>query len=379
MNNYHKIIFLFFIISFISCNKSIETSDANIPIESININPLKSKKITVSSIFDSITYIPIGNKKDEPLLKEITKLEIFKFHIYILDKQLNNLYIYDINGNFIKKIGNIGQGPGEFIKISDFAINAISNEVIILDRTGRKILIYNLNGDFKYTNKINIMAQQLAVSNNQYISYTSGSDYFTKSKNSLGYNLFILNKDCSIQSKLFKYNKDLDNIINSKALDVNIDDNIVSFNYAIYDTIYLIKGGEIIKKINIDFNKSKLPINKINSENFKYYTNKTGYSRLSKVFYSHDYLFINYIYNNKIHFAIHRKNDKSLINSSFLENDIDSTSFSLAMPLKISKNKLYFTKTAQEILSNYNKESITINKRTITEESNPIIIIGHLK
>ena len=223
------------------------------------------------------------------------------------------------------------------------------------------------------------MAQQLAVSNNQYISYTSGSDYFTKSKNSLGYNLFILNKDCSIQSKLFKYNKDLDNIINSKALDVNIDDNIVSFNYAIYDTIYLIKGGEIIKKINIDFNKSKLPINKINSENFKYYTNKTGYSRLSKVFYSHDYLFINYIYNNKIHFAIHRKNDKSLINSSFLENDIDSTSFSLAMPLKTSKNKLYFTKTAQEILSNYNKESITINKRTITEESNPIIIIGHLK
>ena len=96
MNNYHKIIFLFFIISFISCNKSIETSDANIPIESININPLKSKKITVSSIFDSITYIPIGNKKDEPLLKEITKLEIFKFHIYILDKQLNNLYIYMI-------------------------------------------------------------------------------------------------------------------------------------------------------------------------------------------------------------------------------------------------------------------------------------------
>lgn len=258
MNNYHKIIFLFFIISFISCNKSIETSDANIPIESININPLKSKKITVSSIFDSITYIPIGNKKDEPLLKEITKLEIFKFHIYILDKQLNNLYIYDINGNFIKKIGNIGQGPGEFIKISDFAINTISNEVIILDRTGRKILIYNLNGDFKYTNKINIMAQQLAVSNNQYISYTSGSDYFTKSKNSLGYNLFILNKDCSIQSKLFKYNKDLDNIINSKALDVNIDDNIVSFNYAIYDTIYLIKGGEIIKKNQYRFQQKQI-------------------------------------------------------------------------------------------------------------------------
>ena len=139
------------------------------------------------------------------------------------------------------------------------------------------------------------------------------------------------------------------------------------------------KGKSIIKKINIDFNKSKLPINKINLENFKYYTNKTGYARLFKVFHSDNYLFINYIYNNKIHFAIQRKSKMDLINSSFLENDIDKTSFSLAIPLKINRNKVYFTKTAQEILLNYNKDSIVLNKKTITAESNPVIIIGHLK
>ena len=55
--------------------------------------------------------------------------------------------VWDNTGTFLYKIGHQGQGPGEYSKITDFDV--ANQNIYLLDSGQRKILEYNLNGDFK--------------------------------------------------------------------------------------------------------------------------------------------------------------------------------------------------------------------------------------
>ncbi len=366
-------IFIILTISFSSCKDKKQDLPENIKTKIIEIDPQTASIVKTSSIFDSLLYIPLKGSKQNALLGEIDKIETTEHHFYVLDKKLKKLYQYSINGEYIRYIGRLGQRPGEYVSISDFTID--KDEVLILDRPGRKILTYTIDGEFKNSKKINMMAQQIAATNDRYFLYTNGSDYFTKQKNALGYNLFITDKECNILKKLFKYNPSCENIQSDKAFDLYSDDNLI-FNYALYDTIYQIKEDHITEKYVINFKGSKIPISKVNNENFNFYLNKSGYARLFRAYHTKDYLIINYIYNNRVYLAIHKKNT---LNIAFLENDIDKTSFALPMPMKVTGKKAIFIKYANDLINEHKAEPILLGGEKITSENNPVLVIGYLK
>lgn len=80
------------------------------------------------------------------LIGDIDKLEFFNNFLYILDKKANSIWIYNINGQLLKKIHNEGRGPGEYLKIFDFSIDS-KNERIVVGVSG-KMQYYDLEGDF---------------------------------------------------------------------------------------------------------------------------------------------------------------------------------------------------------------------------------------
>lgn len=57
-----------------------------------------------------------------------------------------NIYIYSSNGNQIKKIGKLGNGPGEFM--SPNIIKVFDNQIYVWDSDNLKLIIYNKNGDY---------------------------------------------------------------------------------------------------------------------------------------------------------------------------------------------------------------------------------------
>ena len=114
----------------------------------INIDELDLKdSVLFSTFFSSVKIIPLETNKN-CLIGSIADIVIVNDTIYVLDQfNAKSLLVFDLEGNFIRKIGNVGRGPGEYSMPQSFTVDTKHNQVHIVDRF-RKILTYTLNGKF---------------------------------------------------------------------------------------------------------------------------------------------------------------------------------------------------------------------------------------
>ena len=68
-------------------------------------------QIKISELIKDVKYIPLETS-DNSLISHISAVDIYKDRIYIVDNIMQNkVYIFDIDGKFIKAIGQKGGGP----------------------------------------------------------------------------------------------------------------------------------------------------------------------------------------------------------------------------------------------------------------------------
>jgi len=78
------------------------------------------------------------------LIGEVTKIRVSDQFIFILDARIaKSLYVFDKDGRFIRQIGNLGNGPGEYNTPSDFTIDRKNNVVYILNSYPNRINKYD--------------------------------------------------------------------------------------------------------------------------------------------------------------------------------------------------------------------------------------------
>jgi hypothetical protein len=103
---------------------------------------LEENEIKLSEIADDVIYIPLDNSYPIGIYYG------YRFvgnSIYISVKDLGILE-FDRHGNFIRKIGSSGRGPGEYHYCMYFDVDSNSKSVYILDRS--TIKVYSKNGGF---------------------------------------------------------------------------------------------------------------------------------------------------------------------------------------------------------------------------------------
>ena len=90
----------------------------------IMIEPANCKEdILESELFDSVFIVPLETK-NSCFLGKIDKIEIFNNKIYVLDQEISCcLFVFDLNGKFLFKVGQKGRGPGEYQCVLDFSLN----------------------------------------------------------------------------------------------------------------------------------------------------------------------------------------------------------------------------------------------------------------
>jgi hypothetical protein len=116
--------------------------------ETIVIEPKNGIVFNLCEIIEYTRIIPLETN-EECLIGNINRLKIFEGNFYILDyDHSKSIFVFNADGKFKFKISNTGKGPGEYIIPRDFAIDTIRRELIILDQMQRKLLTYNLEGDF---------------------------------------------------------------------------------------------------------------------------------------------------------------------------------------------------------------------------------------
>ncbi len=71
--------------------------------------------------------------------------------IYVSDRRMNEIRIYDAEGTFINKIAERGRGPGEFTEISTMYIDPSQNHLIVVDRMNLRATRFDRNGKYLET------------------------------------------------------------------------------------------------------------------------------------------------------------------------------------------------------------------------------------
>lgn len=333
---------------------------------------------------DGFDVIPLETN-ESCILSKIKKIEVKNSKLYIADNTFSGIYVFDMDGRFIQKIGNKGSGPEEFVYMGDFSIEG--DNLYIQDIYGYKYLVYNIShGTY---NSIPYTPHHLGhvfFNNNVYFI----SNYFPSDFGN--FNLFRLNLKDNKMTRYLPFSKhSAEN--NSTWILEHYASKYKDQALIIYprnDTVYNVTENDVYPEYIINFTKRSIPANINNNSMINLL--ESGYiSGMQYIQNSKDYILGTYI--DKKHFRylfLDKKTLKSSIGRYLVINNlggifVDSyyttsedeliTSHNVNM-LKSNWENLY---NQNQFRNNSDKEKIRSIINKINDEDNPIIFKFKIK
>ena len=188
MKKYISILFVICIISFVECKRQ----GSNTSITCINGTSINEEKY-LSSVFKNSEIIRLETIDESLIGRRINKIKNTDNKYYI-SYDNKSLVIFDHQGKFLRKIQNIGGGPGEYISLVDFDILPNGN-IIIQDI--RKLLLYSSTGKFIKTIPLTITCFNLkTIDDDNFLICASGEKY----------SIYLINGNGDILSEQIKTN-----------------------------------------------------------------------------------------------------------------------------------------------------------------------------
>ncbi len=115
----------------------------NDKIVTIDIDQAQSEDMILYSSFLEAPDVIVLETKNECIIRNIYALEVYNDKIYILDDKAYSLFVFNRDGSFLHKIGCRGNGPGEYIELSDFSIDRAHGIIYLWDEAADKAYKYD--------------------------------------------------------------------------------------------------------------------------------------------------------------------------------------------------------------------------------------------
>lgn len=320
------------------------------------------------SLTDSLTctYIPLETNNN-CLIGDIHKIILSSG--YFLIQSDENLFQFDINGKFVRKIASQGRGPGEYLGITDYSVDDSTLHIHILDVYGQKIVIYNMLGEFIEEKKCENMWSSFEVFNNMYIAHPLN---------------FFGNEPCML--KIIDENDSTTCIPNNLIIDKQdffLVSNVKNFQKTGEEFIFQQQFNDTVYRFNpdtktfsacyyFDFKSAKLPAGLLeNSSSFDNQSSIYGY--IFDITESNEYIFLSIFYREKLEkYVINKKNNKTYF--------VKKNNQNINIWPKWSNEKDVLMDYIQTVQFMDNKEkiyddNIKKNISKLDEDSNPVIVI----
>ena len=118
--------------------------DGDVPDHHIKVDIDARHDVSVFDIFERVELIPLETT-DESIFQRVGELDYHNGVLYILDWR--TIFAFDATtGQFLFKIDDEGQGPQEYLHISNFEIDTERNIMLVLDPIARNLIEYDLTG-----------------------------------------------------------------------------------------------------------------------------------------------------------------------------------------------------------------------------------------
>lgn len=156
-------LFLFILqVVVVSCATKQQETQSNPDLLIIDLDDIKTKETVKASDFFKNPKSIILETNEKSLIGNIGQIYIDDDHIIIFDDSKNlNVLVFNSDGTFSHKIGELGRGAGEYISISDFTVDDKRDEVYLLDSEDAKVKKYNLSTG-KFINSIPIHSKRMS-------------------------------------------------------------------------------------------------------------------------------------------------------------------------------------------------------------------------
>ena len=175
-------LFLFILqIVVISCATKQKETQSNPNLLVIDLDDIKTKETVKASDFFKNPKSIILETNEKSLIGNIGQIYIDDDRIIIFDDSKNlNVLVFNSDGTFSHKIGELGRGAGEYISISDFTVDDKKDEIYLLDSEDAKVKKYSLStGKFISSIPINSKRASMHIQyqdNNLYVDANIKSD-----------------------------------------------------------------------------------------------------------------------------------------------------------------------------------------------------------
>lgn len=111
----------------------------------VDLNHLDVDSVPLSMFADSVSLLALETT-EEALIGRISDVRCTTKGIIIADKKFSAVYLYDYNGHFLRKIGNRGQGPGEYFNL--LGIDATDSYIYAYDIVSESVNKYDYDGHY---------------------------------------------------------------------------------------------------------------------------------------------------------------------------------------------------------------------------------------
>ncbi|HBF96183.1 MAG TPA: hypothetical protein DDZ57_04265 [Porphyromonadaceae bacterium] len=114
-----------------------------------DFNKVKQRKnVPLDELLTDFTVLKMDNENEEGLIgRQLTGHIIGKKYIAVFSYSFMPLKLYDKQGKFIRNIGKIGQGPGEYGVINNVYMDEKADRIYILAFDTDKVLVYDFEGN----------------------------------------------------------------------------------------------------------------------------------------------------------------------------------------------------------------------------------------
>ena len=247
--------------------------------------------------FKSAKLIPLETTTD-CLIRKIDKIYVVDDKMIIFDDRLDAVYLFDTTGNFITRIGARGQGPKEYIQITDIYVDAEKKEILLLCDIPYKIMFFNLDGKFirefntkKYYEGFSQIGDTILCVPSEY-EEKRNIDIYTVS----GEFQETMWVDSDIQTYRMDNQSTTYSFSSGSTMSGFRDEVLFTYSYVPY--IYAYRNGNITIKYQLDFGDLWIPTNLLNkrtpANELQQICMKEGYKIvLENMMETSDYLLLN--------------------------------------------------------------------------------------
>ena len=245
---------------FSGCTKTEEKDSTSI-ISSIPFS--EAKEFQLSDFVADQKYILLSTD-NEALFKRVDKVIAKNGQYYFFDHlSRSGVLVFDAEGNFLREIGEYGEGPQQLKGISDIQVGE-NGDLSVLDNLNKSIVIYSPDGSWKEKVELPFMAGGFAKLDEKWALAINFDHQMNEwSEHPI---LGIYDDSMELDSLYFRY---ADGAFNSNiyyhAGIISTSENSFLYHRPPNDTINVFSSsGELKDRLVIDFGDKKLPAEVVN-------------------------------------------------------------------------------------------------------------------